>query len=149
MTAQPPSPDAASSSRLRTALHWAVRVGGGVFTTYTAFALAVVEVFLTEFRLFGSPTPLAALLAIVGNVGLPWLTMWFVGHRGAALLPGATWFLVVVAAVSQTRAGDLMVIGYWPGMALLLSGAACVAVMGYLTITGGLDRFRPAYGTES
>lgn len=140
MTAQPTTSKAPNTSPRTSVLHWTIRVGGAVFVTYLAFALAVLEAFLTPLRLFGQPTPLAALLAIAGNAALPYMMMWFTGSRVMALVPSATWFAVVIAGVTLTNPGDLVVQGDWPGMALLLCGAATVAVMGYVTITGGLDR---------
>ena len=112
-----------------------IRIGGAVVVTYAAFGLAVVESFTVPFRIGGVLVPVAAVGAIAGNIVLPRLMLYLARHRGLALLPGLVWFVVVLIAASPTGESDLIITSGWPGMALLLSGAATIACVGYLIVT--------------
>lgn len=124
----------------RPAAELAIRLGGGLVVVWAATLLAVVEAFLVPVRFAHSYTPIAAVLAVTGNVALPLLMRYLTRSNGAALLPCLAWFVVVIIGSTATGEGDLVIIGDWPGLALLVAGAGTVAVMGYLLLAGSLSR---------
>ncbi|ADD45136.1 mutlidrug resistance protein [Stackebrandtia nassauensis DSM 44728] len=117
-------------------LEYVVRAAGAVVVTAAAVVFAVVEAFLVPFTLGGVYVPVAAVLAVAVNLSLPRLALWLVRLRSLALLPSLTWFVIVILGTVPTSAGDLVIHDAWPGMALLLGGAASVAISGYRIVTG-------------
>jgi hypothetical protein len=93
-----------------------------------ALELAVWEAFLVAARPLGEPLPLAAALAVVGNLGLGLLGARVLGHAVGAALPGVLWLVVVFALGLDGPGGDKVVIESGRGVALLLLGALAAAV---------------------
>lgn len=119
-------------------LEWLLRAAGTLVVVAASVMFAIVEAFLVPFRIEGVYVPVSAVLAVAVNLALPRLALWLVRLRSLALLPGLAWFAVVIAGTVPTSEGDLVIHDAWPGMALLLAGAATVAVSGYRIISGPL-----------
>ncbi len=92
-----------------------------------AVELALWEAFLVAARPFDRPLPVAAALAVVGNLA--------VGLAGASVLrrplgaavPGLLWLVIALALGSTTSAGDLVVPNSGRGVGFLLAGAGAAA----------------------
>jgi hypothetical protein len=105
-----------------------VRLLRYVLLLVLAAELALWESFLVGARPLGSTVPVAAALAVVGNLAL--------GRAGAAVLqnavgaavPGLVWLAVTLTLGSRTAEGDLVVTNTFRGVALLIGGAAAAAV---------------------
>ena len=101
---------------------------GFVVLLVLALELAVWEAFLVMTRPLGRPLPLAAVLAVVGNLAL--------GRAGAALLarplgaalPGLLWLAVALGLGMQRAEGDVVVTESGRGLAFLFGGAIAAAV---------------------
>lgn len=104
------------------------RVSAFLLVLLLALELAVWESFLVAARPFGSTLPLAAALAVVGNLA--------VGVGGARVLrrplgaaaPGLVWLVVAVVLGTKTAEGDVVVTNTFRGMAFLLAGTAAAFV---------------------
>jgi len=118
-----------------------VRAGGAVVIVAAALLASVAGAFLVPLKVSGSYLPVAAVIGVASNIGLPLLALWWVKSRVAALIPGLIWFIVVLLATQPDSAGGVVIANMWPATLYLLSGAAAIAVMGYLTIVGSLQRF--------
>lgn len=125
-------------------VEYVVRTGGAVVVVAAALLAAVVGSFLVPLKVSGSYLPVAAVLGVGANIALPVLAMWWVRSRLVALLPGLVWFIVVLLATQPDSAGSVIVADMWPATLYLLTGAAAIAVMGYLTIVGSLGRYTRA-----
>jgi hypothetical protein len=100
--------------------------------------LAVWEAFLVGARPFGTGFPVAALLAVVGNVALGVAGARIVGSRNGAVAPGVVWLALALALGSGKGEGDRVVPQTWRGLSFLLLGALAAAAVG-----GGLGSPRP------
>jgi hypothetical protein len=85
--------------------------GWGVLAVLVAAWLAVVEVFWLPLRVGAVVLPVAVLAAVVGNVLLVDLAHRLAGSRAVAVLPAATWLVVVVAALTRRPEGDIVLVG--------------------------------------
>jgi hypothetical protein len=85
--------------------------------------LALVEVFWLPLRVGGVLFPLSIAAAVAGNLLLTRLALRWSGSRAVAVLPGVTWGVVAVAAMSRRPEGDLVLIG---------TGAAGVVNLAFL-----------------
>ena len=100
-----------------------------------ALELAVWESFLVAARPFGVPFPLAALLAVVGNVALGVAGARVLGNRAGAVVPGVVWLAVALTLGSGTAEGDRVVPDSLRGVAFLLLGTlAAAGVVGVLRL---------------
>lgn len=124
------------------ALEYLIRTGGAVVVVSASILLAVVESFLVPIRFAQSYWPVAAVVAVAGNVLLPLVMLYLTRVRALALLPGLAWFVVVITASTATSENDLIIPDIWPGLAMLVAGAGTIAVMGYMLIAGNLGRRR-------
>lgn len=104
------------------------RVLGGVLVGLGAVELGVLECFLVPFRIGGTSTPLALLLALVGNVALTRVMYRATGHRVATAVPVVAWLALVLVFSVKTAEGDLVVPGTWPGLLFLFGGTIAGAV---------------------
>lgn len=99
-----------------------------------AVELALWEAFLVGAHPLGTTFPVAAVLAVVGNL--------LVGRLGAALLqrplgaavPGLLWLGITLALGSPTGSGDLVVTNTFRGMSLLLGGSVAAAAAVVLSV---------------
>jgi hypothetical protein len=105
-----------------------VGVGLGAIT-------ALLEAVLTPLYIGSFRSPLAALLALVGNVAIVWFTYVVTRNVGLALLPGAAWLIVMYLAITPRSEGDLIVTGTWVGGLTFLLGSLGWAGAGYYLIT--------------
>lgn len=104
------------------------RVAAYALVLVLGLELAVWESFLVAARPLGMALPLAAGLAVCGNL--------LVGRAGArvlrrplgAVVPGAVWLGVALLLGTKTAEGDVVVAGTWRGTAFLLAGTAAAAV---------------------
>jgi hypothetical protein len=94
--------------------------------------LALVEVFWLPLRVGGVLFPLSVAAAVGGNLLLTRLALRWSGSRAVAVLPGLTWGVVAVAAMSRRPEGDLVLIGTGAGgivnLAFLLFGVLAAAI---------------------
>ncbi|MFD0560421.1 hypothetical protein FB566_3927 [Stackebrandtia endophytica] len=132
---------APTSSEAPSAAEYLVRTGGAVVIVAAALLASVAGAFLVPLKVSGSYLPVAAVITVAANIGLPLLALWWVRSRLVALIPGLIWFIVVLLATQPDSSGGVVIANMWPATVYLLSGAAAIAVMGYLTIVGSLRRF--------
>lgn len=95
--------------------------------------LAVWEAFLVAARPFGTTLPLAAALAVVGNLGVGLLGARVLGRTAGAAVPGLLWLGVALTLGTRTAGGSVVVTGGWRGIAFLVAGAATAAAAVGLT----------------
>lgn len=107
-----------------------------------ALELAVWEAFLVAARPFGLPLPVAAALALVGNVAIGLVGARVLGRPLGAAVPGLVWLVTALVLGSTGPGGDSVVTGSWRGIAFLVAGAAGAA--GVVGVTGaGKNRATP------
>ena len=94
-----------------------------------AAELAVWEAFLVGARPLGTGFPLAALLAVAGNVALGLAGAAVLGSRAGAVWPGVLWLLVALTLGSGRAEGDRVVPDSLRGFAFLLLGTVTAAVV--------------------
>ncbi|BCJ28220.1 hypothetical protein [Actinocatenispora sera] len=112
-----------------------LRIAGGIVAVWGAVVATLLEAFLVPLRLDGVRVPVCLLLAVVGNIALMRFAHAVTGNRFVALLPGLVWFAITIALSNQTAAGDTVLVGGdWVPLALLLLGAASVAIGAYLVV---------------
>ena len=94
--------------------------------------LAVVEVMWLPLRVGGLLVPVSVVAAVVGNLLLVDLLLRWSRSRFVAVLPGVTWGVVAVAAMSRRPEGDLVLTGNGAAgvvnLAFLLFGVLAAAV---------------------
>jgi hypothetical protein len=121
----------------------ALRIGGGILVTLVAFEAAVIECFLVPLHVGRVAVPLAALLAIVGNLVFPRMMVTVARRRTTALLPPVLWLVVVLVFSAPRSEGDLIVPGTWPALLFLFLGAIVGAYGAASSVMGGTP-WRPA-----
>jgi hypothetical protein len=127
----PPSPAAARPARS------VIQIGGGAVVVWLAALAAVCEAFLVPFRVAGARVPLAVLLAVLGNLGLPWLARWLSRSRPVTMMPALVWFLIIVVFAGGTTEGDVVLAGNdWVAVGLLLAGSAAAAAGAWFALVG-------------
>ena len=89
--------------------------------------LAVWESFLVPARLWGHALPVAAALAVPGNVVLGLTGARVLRRQAGAVIPGAIWLAIALALGSRRPEGDLIVTGTLRGLAFLLAGTLAAA----------------------
>ena len=78
-------------------------------------------------RPFGQPLPVAAALAVVGNLVVGGAGARVLGRPVGAAVPGVLWLVVALALGTGTAAGDLVVPDTARGVAFLVAGAGAAA----------------------
>ena len=89
----------------------AAPLGWGVIAVLVSGWLALVEVFWLPLRIGGLLIPLSVAGAVVGNLMLTTAAHRLSGSRVVALLPGAVWLALAVAAMLRRPEGDLVITG--------------------------------------
>ncbi len=116
----------------------ALRIGGTLVGVALAIASGVWEAVLTTWYVIISGhvirLPVAALLAVIGNLAIFWFVRKVTGKLSLVIFPVLAWLAVMVAAGNVTSDGDLIVSGTWVGVTTLLFGTAAWAVPGYRAI---------------
>ena len=102
-----------------------------------AVEAAVGECFLVAARPLGHPWPVAALAAVVGNVGLGVAGARALGNPVGSAAPGLIWLVVALAFGSGAPGGDRVVPDSGRGIAFLVAGAAAAAAVVAVTRAGG------------
>ena len=92
-----------------------------------AVELAVWEAFLVAARPFGVAFPVAAVLAVVGNVALGVAGARAVGARFGAAVPGVLWLAIALVLGTGRAEGDRVVPDSLRGLAFLLLGTVAAA----------------------
>jgi hypothetical protein len=115
--------------------------GWGVTVVIAAAWLALVEVFWLPLRVGGVLFPISIAAAVAGNLLLTGLALRWSGSRAVAVLPGVTWGIVAVAAMSRRPEGDLVLTGNGAvgvvNLAFLLLGVLAAAVAIGRVLGGG------------
>ncbi len=126
------------------------RVLGGVLVGLAAFLLAVLECFYVNLRIGGVPIPIAAVVALAGNIALPWAMVRMTQIRLLALVPVAIWAVLAIILAGGGPGGDVIIPGNWQGIVLLLGGALG-AVISVLVVMppGGRPADTPRSTTRS
>jgi hypothetical protein len=104
------------------------RVAAYVLVLVLGLELAVWEAFLVAARPFGVALPLAAALALVGNVAVGLAGARVLRRPLGAAVPGLVWLAVALTLGSKTAEGDVVVPSSFRGTAFLLVGTAAAAV---------------------
>jgi Flp pilus assembly protein TadB len=113
------------------------RLGGGVLVVWLTVLAAVCEAFLVPLRMAGVRIPVALLLAVAGNLTLPWLARWLSRSRMMTMLPALLWFLVILVLAGGTTEGDVVLAGNdWVALTLLLFGSVAAAAGAYFALLG-------------
>ncbi|MGC5030201.1 hypothetical protein [Micromonospora sp. DT229] len=133
----PPPPRAAGVRRV---LDMGLRVAGGVVAVVAGAVTAVLELLLAPLRIGGYLIGVAALVAVVVNIALSWFAIETVGRRWAVALPALPWVAIMIAAADRTTEGDVLLIGNWVGLALVVAGAMAFAVTAFRSIVAGPPR---------
>ncbi|MDG4793858.1 hypothetical protein [Micromonospora sp. WMMD1082] len=126
---EPPRP-----SRLRRPVDIGLRAAGGAVAVVAAVATAVLELLLAPLRIGGHLVGVAVLVAVVANIALSWFVVETVGRRWAVALPALPWVVIMVAAADRTSEGDVLLVGNWVGLILVVAGAMTFAVMAFRSI---------------
>ena len=96
--------------------------------------LAVWGSFLVAARPLGHPLPVAALVAVVGNLALGLAGGRVLRRRLGAVVPGVLWLAIALTLGSARPEGDVVVTETFRGLAFLFAGtvaaAAPVALLG-------------------
>ncbi|MEV6816215.1 hypothetical protein [Micromonospora sp. NPDC051296] len=111
-----------------------LRVAGGLVAFVAGAATAVLELLLAPLRLGGYLVGAAVLVAVVANIALSWFAIEAVGRRWAVALPALPWVVIMVAAADRTTEGDVLLVGNWVGLTLVVAGAMTFAVMAFRSI---------------
>jgi hypothetical protein len=106
----------------------AVRVAGGVVAFLAGAGSALVEGLLTPLRLGGWPLPVAPVLGAVLGVPLVAYGAWSTASRFGGIAPLVGWFAMMVALVSPTAEGDLLLPQTPMGLAVFVFGAGALVV---------------------
>jgi hypothetical protein len=112
------------------------RVAAYAVVLVLAVELAVWECFLVPLRLLGVPTPLAAVVAVLGNLTLGRAGARVAGGPAGAFAPGACWLVIALGLSLSGPLGDAVVPGNARGMLFLVAGTVA-AVAG---VSGGNRR---------
>lgn len=104
------------------------RVASYALVLVLGVELALWEAFLVAARPFGTALPLAAAVALVGNVAVGVAGGRVLGRPLGAVVPGVLWLGVALFLGTKTAEGDVVVTSTFRGMAFLLVGTAAAAV---------------------
>jgi hypothetical protein len=107
-------------------------LGWGLLAAVVSLWLALTEVFWLPLRVGPVLVPVSILVAVVGNLLLPAAALRRSRSRFVAVVPGAVWLVVVIAAMVRRPEGDLVLIGRGAAgtvnLAFLLLGVLAAAV---------------------
>ncbi len=126
---QPPRP-----VRLRRLVDRGLRSAGGLVAVVGGAVTAVLELLLAPLRIGGYPIGVAVLVAVAANIALSWFAIETVGRRWAVALPALPWVVIMVAAADRTAEGDVLLVGNWVGLTLVVAGAMTFAVVAFRSI---------------
>lgn len=116
------------------------RILGGVLVGLAAALLAVLECYYVNLRIGATPVPIFQIVAVLGNLLLPFAMIRLTGVRGTAVIPGVLWIVVALILASRGPGGDVIVPGNWQGVFLLLAGAAAVVTSIVVLVQPGRGR---------
>ncbi|MFV2100027.1 hypothetical protein [Micromonospora sp. LOL_024] len=119
---------------LRRTLDIGLRVAGGVLVLAAGAVSAVLELLLAPLRIGGYLIGVVVLVAVAANVVLSWFAVEMVGRRWAVALPALPWVAIMIAAADRTDEGDVLLVGNWVGLTLVVAGAMTFAVMAFRSI---------------
>ncbi|WP_204001428.1 hypothetical protein [Micromonospora lutea] len=122
------------SRRWRRPLDVGLRLAGGVLSVLAATLTAVLELLLAPLRVGGYLIGVAVLVAVVANIALSWFAVEAVGRRWAVALPALPWVAIMVVAADRTSEGDVLLVGNWVGLTLVVGGAMTFAVMAFRSV---------------
>ena len=127
------------------------RVASYALVLVLGVELAVWEAFLVAARPFGTALPLAAAVALLGNLVVGVAGGRVLGRPLGAVVPGVLWLVVALLLGTKTAEGDVVVTSTFRGMAFLLVGTAAAAVPIGLAVAHreGTFRARTTPGAET
>ena len=108
-----------------------------------AVELALWEGFFVVTRPFGLGIPVAALVAVVGNVALGRAGARVLGGPLGAVVPGVLWLAIAFTLSTRTSAGSVVVTNSFRGLAFLVAGTAAAASMVGLSGAARVARTTP------
>ncbi|QOC95157.1 hypothetical protein [Micromonospora craniellae] len=111
-----------------------LRALGGLVALVAGAVTAVLELLLAPLRVGGYLVGVAVLVAVLANIVLSWFAMETVGSRWAVVLPALPWVVIMVAAADRTTEGDVLLIGNWVGLLVVVAGSMTFAVMAFRSI---------------
>lgn len=102
-----------------------LRIAGGIVTAVLGAVTAVYEAFYANLRIGPVPLPVTILVAFAACYGLTLFSWSTVGPHWAPALAVVPWAAVMIAAVSQTREGDWIILpDSWAGALTIVAGMA-------------------------
>lgn len=104
------------------------RVAAYLLVLLVGAELAVWEAFLVAGRPLGTALPLAAAVAVVGNLAVGLAGARVLGRPLGAVVPGVVWLGIALTLGSRTAEGDVVVPASFRGTAFLLAGTAAAAL---------------------
>lgn len=113
-------------------------IGGGAVAA--ALAVLLIPLRVGSFGLADGGAgsiriPVAIAVAVAGNVALVWFARYATGVRWAPLLPGLSWFAVIVVALNTTTEGDrLLMPNDWVGTITLFAGTIAFVISTMLAV---------------
>ncbi len=134
MPVAPQEQDPPPPARVWRPLDIGLRVAGGLVAFVAGAVTAVLELLLAPLRVGGYLVGLAVLVAVGANIVLSWFAVESVGRRWAVALPALPWVVIMVAAADRTTEGDVLLVGNWVGLTLVVAGAMTFAVMAFRSI---------------
>ncbi|BCJ60372.1 hypothetical protein [Micromonospora endophytica] len=127
-------PQPSRPARSWRAVDLGLRMVGGLIAVVAGAVTAVLELLLAPLRVGGYPIGAAVLVAVLANAALSWFAVEAVGRRWAVALPAVPWVVIMVAAADRTAEGDVLLIGNWVGLTLVVAGAMTFAVVAFRSI---------------
>jgi len=132
---QPPPEAVDIALRVRAML---LALGGGAVAAVLVVLLIPLRVGsfgLTDGGVGSIRIPMAIVFAVVGNVALVWFARYATGVRWAPVLPGLSWFAVIVVALNTTTEGDrLLMPNDWVGTITLFGGTIAFVISTMLAV---------------
>jgi hypothetical protein len=117
-------------TRYAKAIDVTLRVLGGLIAVIAAVLTAILELQLSTLRIANQLVGISVPLAVVANAALAWFARRTVGSAWAVALPAGTWLVLMMAAATRTREGDLLLAGNnWVGPVMIFVGSVTFAVV--------------------